>query len=127
MRSDRPSLSTRPAASSCASFFFQAEDGIRDTSVTGVQTCALPISPAAIKQWDHAHHVDDPLPSQYLRWLTGMLHGDPGETLAGGRSIGTEIRARFPEIGRASCRERVQGSVAAGAWERHYAYGPEAT
>src|SRR5437762_11819938 len=24
-------------------FFFQAEDGIRDTSVTGVQTCALPI------------------------------------------------------------------------------------
>src|SRR5437763_9766955 len=27
-------------------FFFQAEDGIRDTSVTGVQTCALPISVA---------------------------------------------------------------------------------
>src|SRR5437762_4516121 len=27
-------------------FFFQAEDGIRDTSVTGVQTCALPISGA---------------------------------------------------------------------------------
>ena len=25
-------------------FFFQAEDGIRDTSVTGDQTCALPIS-----------------------------------------------------------------------------------
>ena len=24
-------------------FFFQAEDGIRDWSVTGVQTCALPI------------------------------------------------------------------------------------
>src|SRR5262249_56336544 len=28
-----------------AFFFFQAEDGIRDWSVTGVQTCALPISP----------------------------------------------------------------------------------
>src|SRR5207245_8334140 len=27
-----------------ASFFFQAEDGIRDATVTGVQTCALPIS-----------------------------------------------------------------------------------
>src|SRR5260370_11779137 len=27
-------------------FFFQAEDGIRDSSVTGVQTCALPISGA---------------------------------------------------------------------------------
>ena len=26
-------------------FFFQAEDGIRDWSVTGVQTCALPIPP----------------------------------------------------------------------------------
>src|SRR5207248_3806264 len=30
--------------SSNVSFFFQAEDGIRDRTVTGVQTCALPIS-----------------------------------------------------------------------------------
>src|SRR5256885_7603693 len=29
-------------------FFFQAEDGIRDYKVTGVQTCALPISAAQI-------------------------------------------------------------------------------
>src|SRR5260370_34943923 len=50
-------------------FFFQAEDGIRDSSVTGVQTCALPIS-------DHSdrarfgkkifgailEHVDQPQP-----------------------------------------------------------------
>src|SRR5256886_13355788 len=28
-------------------FFFQAEDGIRDLTVTGVQTCALPISSLA--------------------------------------------------------------------------------
>src|SRR5699024_2815411 len=28
----------------CVFFFFQAEDGIRDRNVTGVQTCALPIS-----------------------------------------------------------------------------------
>src|SRR5207249_5373253 len=27
----------------CFFFFFQAEDGIRDRNVTGVQTCALPI------------------------------------------------------------------------------------
>src|SRR5256885_17000596 len=27
----------------CRGFFFQAEDGIRDYKVTGVQTCALPI------------------------------------------------------------------------------------
>src|SRR5205085_7632237 len=30
----------------CILFFFQAEDGIRDLTVTGVQTCALPISRA---------------------------------------------------------------------------------
>src|SRR2546422_6539925 len=30
-------------------FFFQAEDGIRDVAVTGVQTCALPICTAAVK------------------------------------------------------------------------------
>src|SRR5256886_4452323 len=29
-------------------FFFQAEDGIRDLTVTGVQTCALPIWPLAL-------------------------------------------------------------------------------
>src|SRR5215467_12003615 len=28
-------------------FFFQAEDGIRDYKVTGVQTCALPICPTS--------------------------------------------------------------------------------
>src|SRR2546426_4070927 len=33
-------------AVSLAIFFFQAEDGIRDYKVTGVQTCALPISKA---------------------------------------------------------------------------------
>src|SRR6266436_2112510 len=30
-------------------FFFQAEDGIRDVAVTGVQTCALPISPPTLQ------------------------------------------------------------------------------
>src|SRR5205809_3142547 len=33
-------------------FFFQAEDGIRDVAVTGVQTCALPISP-----WAYIDHL----------------------------------------------------------------------
>src|SRR5467141_4142065 len=42
-------------------FFFQAEDGIRDSSVTGVQTCALPISllpdrtAAPVAQWLRDH------------------------------------------------------------------------
>src|SRR6516165_2273639 len=42
-------------------FFFQVEDGIRDLTVTGVQTCALPISPGEL--WalrypgQHALHI----------------------------------------------------------------------
>src|SRR2546425_11307862 len=39
-------------------FFFQAEDGIRDKLVTGVQTCALPISCAATRPFT-------PLPATY--------------------------------------------------------------
>src|SRR5699024_11313186 len=34
----------------CVYFFFQAEDGIRDRNVTGVQTCALPISVSMLDQ-----------------------------------------------------------------------------
>src|SRR5215813_166666 len=34
----------QPPAPPNRTFFFQAEDGIRDADVTGVQTCALPIS-----------------------------------------------------------------------------------
>src|SRR5260370_25588794 len=42
----------------CFFFFFQAEDGIRDSSVTGVQTCALPIYAVAglsIDQYLYPH------------------------------------------------------------------------
>src|SRR6266481_6720063 len=35
-------------------FFFQAEDGIRDGTVTGVQTCALPIYPRCSQQFNLA-------------------------------------------------------------------------
>src|SRR5437762_9723791 len=38
-------------------FFFQAEDGIRDTSVTGVQTCALPICRLAHVQNRQRHDL----------------------------------------------------------------------
>src|SRR5206468_5238274 len=38
------SLARLGASTHWFSFFFQAEDGIRDLIVTGVQTCALPIS-----------------------------------------------------------------------------------
>src|SRR2546430_6458904 len=42
---DRPETVSASAFTSylCFFFFFQAEDGIRDLTVTGVQTCALPI------------------------------------------------------------------------------------
>src|SRR5260370_19718104 len=38
-----PSSAVQSRSAYTALFFFQAEDGIRDSSVTGVQTCALPI------------------------------------------------------------------------------------
>src|SRR5439155_13225664 len=45
---------------SSVSFFFQAEDGIRDGHVTGVQTCALPI--LGLEEVDHLYprleHLD---------------------------------------------------------------------
>src|SRR5437879_13254835 len=50
-------------------FFFQAEDGIRDTSVTGVQTCALPIY-----QSDSDGTKPGPLPAGARR---GGLRGGP--------------------------------------------------
>src|SRR2546430_7161899 len=39
-------------------FFFQAEDGIRDLTVTGVQTCALPISPGV--SWSRSKKLPRP-------------------------------------------------------------------
>src|SRR3712207_3926548 len=40
-------------------FFFQAEDGIRDIGVTGVQTCALPIShETAVQEKHDSSHLE---------------------------------------------------------------------
>jgi len=47
-------------------FFFQAEDGIRDDLVTGVQTCALPI-------WALLRQPDMEPPSSWLWRLLGLL------------------------------------------------------
>src|SRR5690606_40821395 len=41
---------------SCIGCFFQAEYGIRDCHVTGVQTCALPIFPGALGRTDDFRH-----------------------------------------------------------------------
>src|SRR5205823_8511264 len=52
-------------------FFFQAEDGIRDKLVTGVQTCALPI----LARFG-VEHLDAPLAAHGRR----LIVADPGET-----------------------------------------------
>src|SRR5256884_6721955 len=90
----------------CGFFFFQAEDGIRDVAVTGVQTCALPIFSFGAK-------ILDPLaPLARIREMVLYHHefydgsGYP-QALAGEHiPIGARIIA-IAEIGRASCRERV--------------------
>src|SRR3989441_3313102 len=86
-------------------FFFQAEDGIRDKLVTGVQTCALPISdPGAGRSG----------PRQAPGRLPARPRRRSGRGCAPGRRADEETdapdvtapRTRV-EIGRASCRERV--------------------
>src|SRR2546422_8285878 len=49
-------------------FFFQAEDGIRDVAVTGVQTCALPIF--AILGWSAVQ------PRAAERWQRNLSHAE---------------------------------------------------
>src|SRR5262249_58181955 len=62
----------------CASLFFflQAEDGIRDGSVTGVQTCALPIWWAAHHRQHHAH--SDGAGDVHSPETSGFLHAHIG-------------------------------------------------
>jgi len=55
--------------------------------------------PEEIERWHQDHGTNDPLVTQYVNWLGGMLRGDPGKSLAGGQSIGSEIKARFPVTG----------------------------
>src|SRR5205085_7114142 len=72
---------TRPSAwvhNSFFFFFFQAEDGIRDLTVTGVQTCALPI-------WIHgyaANSQDGVSPTAAARCLPNPVRRDSLSTLS---------------------------------------------
>src|SRR5699024_12095065 len=67
-------------------FFFQAEDGIRDRNVTGVQTCALPI--CGFRHQEPEPQLQNLRRTGQRRSLHGPVSGTPSE------------------IGRASCRER---------------------
>jgi peptide/nickel transport system permease protein len=40
--------------------------------------------------------LDRPIGERYVKWLWGMVRGDPGKSLRGGASIKTEIGTRFP-------------------------------
>src|SRR5215217_3727075 len=64
-------------------FFFQAEDGIRDIGVTGVQTCALPIYPGRERVERARGDQDDARP----------LPREPDRRAAGGGAGGTMTRA----------------------------------
>src|SRR5256885_9186350 len=86
-------------------FFFQAEDGIRDYKVTGVQTCALPIY-ASYRTDKLGREVKvDPKtgkakkPQWRMTWLLDPSNAQAQATIK-------EIKDEA-EIGRASCRERV--------------------
>src|SRR5256886_3481279 len=89
-------------------FFFQAEDGIRDLTVTGVQTCALPIFREAY--FEHPSYV--PLVQRaYELWASlEQLSGQKLLRQTGGLMIGPRdgvLVSGARQIGRASCRERV--------------------
>src|SRR5690554_7051324 len=82
-------------------FFFQAEDGIRDADVTGVQTCALPISLRSCgpRPLGTSCHSPTPLTAS---WGRNPLRQRRYLPPAFGRGTNPTL-----QIGRASCRERV--------------------
>src|SRR5258708_31925073 len=76
-----------------AFFFFQAEDGIRDDLVTGVQTCALPICRKAIfREVMEGYNSEDCLSAAALRdWLEEERKKLRSEE----RRVGKECRSRW--------------------------------
>src|SRR5207249_7853769 len=101
----------------CFFFFFQAEDGIRDRNVTGVQTCALPISYALPVLGRRGYGSVGPIrAARKERCEHAALKLRCRRGKAGGATGGGTTSPK--EIGRASCRERVEISVVDGAGKR---------
>src|SRR5207245_5319646 len=97
-------------------FFFQAEDGIRDATVTGVQTCALPISPflrakPRVPSMGSTTHTRGPdrAAAASAGVCSSAQKASPGKRMCSARRM---------EIGRASCRERVEMSVVGGSGKK---------
>src|SRR3712207_7185611 len=84
-------------------FFFQAEDGIRDIGVTGVQTCALPISFAGFPA-NHSSSYSYPMMPTFFFAVSKELvhrHNWKSSRMARGnkrseeRRVGKECRSRW--------------------------------
>src|SRR5689334_23914098 len=89
-------------------FFFQAEDGIRDGTVTGVQTCALPIFTmvGCFTTGQIGSHEKFVL----AKPIVGSVASVPEATCTAGSGdqlIKLQDLKQVHQIGRASCRERV--------------------
>src|SRR5687767_15436419 len=99
-------------------FFFQAEDGIRDKLVTGVQTCALPIYQAFQSPNFSEFFLSTPAgaPITAFTPLENALAPFLGGQTLGLRSIPLLARGK---IGRASCRERVEIAVDDGSSQKN--------
>src|SRR5207247_9727682 len=98
-------------------FFFQAEDGIRDPLVTGVQTCALPILERML-----AHAIPTPAMERSRSRGSRITATESNPSAPQTRQsecvpLRPSTRAS-PEIGRASCRERGKMSGGAGRSEK---------
>src|SRR5438270_5694225 len=82
-------------------FFFQAEDGIRDLTVTGVQTCALPISADSERSEDvsrgySGRHQDAGSREDPGAEAAGVPSVDqPGGRRSEERRVGKECRSRW--------------------------------
>src|SRR5207245_3248217 len=81
-------------------FFFQAEDGIRDATVTGVQTCALPILEDFFRRRSRVMPPNNR--KQAMLPTTAEIIDNPI-----GTACGFAVDIGHAQIGRASCRERV--------------------
>src|SRR5699024_11232018 len=93
-------------------FFFQAEDGIRDRNVTGVQTCALPIFESARRLT--SRRISAATPGRTHEWRS-PAHLEQGNRRDPQGHQGDADHQRWrAEIGRASCRERVWNAVEGG-------------
>src|SRR5204863_5008064 len=104
------------APSNVSIVFFQAEDGIRDLYVTGVQTCALPIWPERLQE--PAERLEALVRPVFLVVdVAGRRVGDQDIQVAPVAQLVHQELGQH-QIGRASCRERVEFSVVAGSLKK---------